>query len=182
MGEVLVRVDKRDAVLGKVDRIKAHKEGILHRGFLIVVKNHENNFYLTQRNPKRIICHGIRAPFPSYWDCSVAGHPRWGQRGYVTQAMKEVEEELNMKISRKELKWLGKFYYEQSDEITKLVEHEICALFLLVVDNKISPNRTEISKAKWLTPRQLREFMKKNKITPWFLKACELFPEIFKLR
>lgn len=181
MGEVLVRVDKRDVVLGKVDRIKAHKEGVLHRGFLIVVKDHDNNFYLTQRNPKRMIGR-IRAPFPSYWDCSVAGHPRWGQKGYVTQAMKEVEEELNIKISRKELRWLGKFYYEESDKITKLIEHEICALFLLIVDNKISPNRTEISRAKWLTLRQLKEFMKRNKMTPWFLKACELFPEILKLR
>jgi isopentenyldiphosphate isomerase len=74
MDELLIQVDDQDNVIGPVDRLKANlDEGILHRGLMVVVKNDQNRILLTQRSLNRSDP-GFPAPFPGFWDVTIAGH------------------------------------------------------------------------------------------------------------
>jgi isopentenyldiphosphate isomerase len=53
----------------------------------VVVLNDENEVLLTQRAMNRPDL-GFPPLFPGFWDITLAGHPRWGQKDYVTQMIR----------------------------------------------------------------------------------------------
>jgi isopentenyl-diphosphate delta-isomerase len=115
MSELLIQVDERGNVIGPVERLKAHLgDGILHRGLVVVVKNPEGKILLTQRSMNRLDLE-FPPPFPGFWDVTIAGHPKRGQKDYLPQMITELNEELRLEAKQGNVEYLGKFQYHAPD-------------------------------------------------------------------
>ena len=120
------QVDKNDNVLGKVERWKAHREGILHRGFTVAVMCGD-----------QIICQHRKHPvFGGYLDLTASSHPLY--EGEKIQTFEEaVRNTLHREwgIKKSDLGAIqekGKVYYYSKHG--EYVEHEICYFFLTRIE------------------------------------------------
>jgi len=189
MNELLIQVDEQDRVVGSVERLKAHlDDGILHRGLMVIVKNQENKILLTQRSMERPDL-GFPPPFPGFWDITLAGHPKYGQAGYVTQMVNEVQEELGIQVKDRQIKYLGKFQYHAPDltypntktaQTFRLSECEICGVGVLRTSEQPSLNLIELQTSLWVDAVKLHESLTSLKITPWALLMVEKFPQFLQ--
>lgn len=206
MAEKIIAVNKCDQIRGGVDRYVAHSDaGILHRGFLITVKNYKNEIYIAQRAAERPDLKNFPPPFSLQWDGSIAGHPRVGnEQGYLDRAVAELKEELDLTVKKTDLRWLGRFYYNTRDPLhPKVIEKEVCGVLLMCTHQEPKPDKTELAQGKWVPAKDLQkivgEFAKNNIVehadgtleiinfdakkmmfVPWFVKAQQLWPEIYR--
>ncbi len=74
--ENIVVVDDNDNLIGEEEKEKCHNgNGILHRGFLVMVFNRDGELFLTRRSEEKPL-------WPGYWDGTVASHV-WRGEDYV---------------------------------------------------------------------------------------------------
>jgi len=59
MTENIIMVDELDNELGSIEKLEAHKKGILHRAFSILVFNSKNQLLLQQRNKNKYHSPGL---------------------------------------------------------------------------------------------------------------------------
>lgn len=185
MGEYIIRVDAEDRVFGKIERFEAHRgDGILHRGLSVVVRNSRGEVLLTKRSKERPDL-DFPAPFPEFWDVTMAGHPRWGQEDYVTQMGVELREELGIEVRLDEIEYVGKFQYHVADPTYpntksgpdfRLSEYEICGVGVVTTDEHPKLNTVELEDSDWVRPRELRAKISSMKMAPWTLIMLERFP------
>ena len=207
--EMILHVNRRDQVLGRVNRFRAHVgKGILNRGLLVTVKDRRNRIYLSQRSRRRPdLPRYFPPPFALQWDGTIAGHPKPERRGYMDQAVAELNEELGLVAKRNDLKWLGKFYYNTTDPLypnkrysTIVREMEVCGSMILYTDHKPSGNPVEISEIETVqadkVEAEVKGFVRSNvefledgtiivkrfdqdirMFTPWFIRAQQLYRE-----
>ncbi len=185
MTEQLTQVDEQDNVIGPVERLKAHLgDGILHRGLVVVVKN-DDRILLTQRSIVRPDL-GFPPPFPGFWDITLAGHPKWGQTGYITQMVNEVHEELEIEAKAGEIEYLGKFQYHTPDPTYpnpktsptfRLSEREICGVGVLSTNEKPVLNPIELLSSMWVSSSEFTNKLEPLKIAPWATIMIEKFPQ-----
>lgn len=189
MKELLIHVDESDKVIGPVERLKAHlDEGILHRGLMVVVMNDDNDVLLTQRSVDRPDL-GFPPPFPSFWDITIAGHPKWGQADYVTQMKSEVWEELGIEVTEGAIEYAGKFQYHAPDPsypnhetapTFKLSEREICGVGVLRTNGNPTLNSIELKSSMWVQRKDIARKLRSLKVSPWALLMIERFPQVLK--
>lgn len=197
----MIAVDKDDNILKPVDRFEAHTgEGILHRGLMITIKNYKNQICLAQRSAERPdLPTYFPPPFPLQWDGSIAGHPKYREEGmeekenkkrYISRALKELREELNLQVEKEQLEWLNKFLYSAPDPAyqdpkyakydIRIKEFEVCAVFLMYTKEEPMPNPVEIAKVEWVDSdrvrREVDEYIRSN-IT---IKGDEIIVRKFK--
>lgn len=126
----LVGVDKNDNFLKKVERWKAHKKGILHRGFTVIL-SYKDKFILQKR--KHIV-------FDNFWDFSFSSHPIFigdkiqDDKEAILNTLKR-EWIIDEKINKNDIKFLEKFYYKAVDKKSNFIEHEINYLYFLNLKN-----------------------------------------------
>jgi isopentenyl-diphosphate delta-isomerase type 1 len=189
MDELLIQVDGQDNVIDAIDRLKAHlDEGILHRGLMVVVTNYQNKVLLTQRSLNRPDL-DFPPPFPSYWDITIAGHPKWGQTDHVTQMVNELKEELGFTSAGNEINYLGKFQYHAPDptypnaktsSTFKLSEREVCGVGLIRTKERAVLDWTELQASMWVEIKQLPEKLATLKVALWALLMMEKSTELWK--
>ncbi len=166
--ETLVGVDADGNFTSPVNRYKAHTDGgVLHQGFLIIVKNSKNQIWVTQRSPLRPdLPDEIQPPFALTTDVTIAGHPRVGS-GYKDRAIKELEEEIGVIVIEEQLEWLGGEFNYVADDPARLhpmyraykkgiTEIEVCGTYLVYTDQVLKPDPKEIIKAELLDADQVR--------------------------
>jgi isopentenyl-diphosphate delta-isomerase type 1 len=189
MKELLIQVDESDKVIGPVERLKAHlDEGILHRGLMVVVLNDEDEVLLTQRSMNRPDL-GFPPLFPGFWDITLAGHPRWGQKDYVTQMISEVQEELGIEVKGGVIECVGKFQYHAPDpsypnpetpSTFRVSEREICGVGVFHTNDNPTLNLIELQSSMWVGRNDLAHELRSLKVSPWALLMIERFPQILK--
>jgi len=189
MQELLIEVDGDDNVIGPVERLKAHlDEGILHRGLMVVVMNDGNEILLTQRSFRRPDL-SFPPPFPGFWDITLAGHPKWGQKDYVTQMANEMQEELGITAKGGAVEYVGKFQYfapdpsypsPQTASTFKLSEREICGVGLLHANTDPTLNPVKLQSSMWVRSNDLAHKLESLKVAPWARLMIERFPQILK--
>ena len=93
-------VNEQDKIIGYTNKEQAYKEKKLLRAVQIFVYNLKGELYIQKRgkNKKR---------FPGYLCSSTAGHVESGE-SYKKAAIRELKEELCLKINNKNLIFLGK--------------------------------------------------------------------------
>jgi|SRR3989338_3696554 len=116
----LAQVDKKNNILGKVERWEAHKQGILHRGFTMI---------LTYQG-RIVLQHRKHLAFDGYFDLTFSSH-----QIYVHNVLQTDEDAISETLKRewnidglglKNIpKYLGKFYYKAKDPQSIFTEHEI---------------------------------------------------------
>lgn len=166
----LPEVDKNDRIIRPVERWLAHKQGILHRGFTVILV-YDNQLILQQRR------HPV---FDRYFDLSFSSHPILINNQLQTmekaifQTLKR-EWNLEKEELKADLKFLDKIYYQAKDPKTIYSEHEIDYLYFIELKKLPQPNPNFAYGYKLVNKNQLTtEFGKaKIKLAPWVSKIIE---------
>ncbi len=168
MKEVVDEADEKNNLTGKsVDKIKAHVKGIWHRAAHIWILNSKNDVLLQLRSKEKDI-------FPGYWDISAAGHVSSGETPVVA-ALRELEEELGVKVDKDDLEFFGVKKYD--DKFNDFVIREFCYLYFINIDSeKFVLQKEEVEKVKFFSLKELKEL---KKVTPHVKYMIPVFERLF---
>jgi isopentenyl-diphosphate delta-isomerase len=163
----IVIVDENDNFIGEEEKEKCHDgNGILHRGFLVMVFNNKRELLLARRSEKKRL-------WPGFWDGTIASHIVKGE-DYIQASKRRLTQEIG--LINNNVKYLFKFrYYVRYKNIG--AENEICGVTTVDgIDNgRIFPDSKEISDIKFISTRVLIDDLRKNenKYTPWLILAMD---------
>lgn len=155
--EYVIAVDKNNRKLGEIEKLKAHREGILHRAFSIFIFDSDGNLILQRRAENKY--HS-----PLLWSNTCCGHPKPGEKS-KTGAMRRLKEELGIECK---VEKFGTIIY--NIRVGDLIEHEFNTLFFGFYDGVIKPNPGEVADVKSVELSSLISDIKQNPelYTPWF--------------
>lgn len=158
MTENIIMVDELDNELGSIEKLEAHKKGILHRAFSILVFNSKNQLLLQQRNKNKYHSPGL-------WSNTCCSHQRIGET--LQEAVdRRLVEEMGFAC---ELKEIFSFVYKTEFD-NNLMEHEFDHVFVGFYDGEVDINEDEVEDIKWVNLDELKEDMRTNPhlYTVWF--------------
>lgn len=164
----VVLVDEKDQALGIEEKIKAHREGKLHRAFSIFVfswRNNEWQLLLQQRHFDKYHSGGL-------WTNTCCSHPRPGEN-IIEAGRRRLFEEMGFKIP---LKKVGEFRYT-AEVSNNLIENEYDHVLVgFLTDEKIHFNKNENSAVRWISIPALEKEFDKNpqNFTPWLDCALKI--------
>ncbi|KKP52891.1 MAG: Isopentenyl-diphosphate Delta-isomerase [Candidatus Roizmanbacteria bacterium GW2011_GWA2_33_33] len=161
----LAEVDKDDNVIGKIERWKAHKEAVLHRGFTTIL-THQNKIVLQHRK---------HLAFDGYFDLTFSSH-----QIYINEKLQTDLEAINDTLKREwnidktglvsELKFLDKFYYKAKDSNSIFTEHEIDYIYITELKNLPTPNPDFAYGFELVNKLQIKNF----KTAPWVKEIIKM--------
>jgi isopentenyldiphosphate isomerase len=116
----LAAVDRNDTIIGKVERWKAHREGILHRGFTAILTIGE----------MVLLQHRKHLAFDDTWDLTFSSHQIYDGDAYQSDKhaiRSALTREWNLKQAIETIIpiHLGSVYYEEKDRKSVYTEHEV---------------------------------------------------------
>jgi len=157
----VILVDKKDRKIGVEEKLKAHREGKLHRCFSIFIFN-KNRELLIQRRAKTKYHSG------GLWSNTCCSHPLPG-KNLVKEAQRRLKEEMGIKSNLKEI---FSFIYKSKVKAKRgyLIEHEFDHVFVGKFNGNPKPDSAEAEDWKWVTLKELKKDVKKNpkKYSEWF--------------
>ncbi|RLD54176.1 MAG: isopentenyl-diphosphate delta-isomerase [Bacteroidetes bacterium] len=161
--EKVVLVDKDDKPLGTMEKMEAHKKGILHRAFSVFIFNEKGDLMLQQRALSKYHSPGL-------WTNTCCSHPREGEIT-IAAAHRRMKEEMGFDCKFEEA---IDFTYK-SDVGQGLIEHELDHVFIGKSNNQPEINPEEVHDWKYLSMDNIRAEMKSNpeKYTIWFRIAFD---------
>src|SRR5580658_4397934 len=131
--EEVVLVDESDQPVGVMEKMEAHRRGLLHRAFSVFIFNSRGEMLLQQRAPEKYHSAGL-------WTNACCSHPRPGE-DTREGAVRRLKEELGFTTH---LEKLFEFTY-RSEFDNGLTEFEFDHVFIGVYDQEISPDKKEAS-------------------------------------
>ena len=151
-------VDKNDNEIGVEEKIKAHKEGKLHRAFSVFIFNSKDELLLQQRAKEKYHSGGL-------WTNTVCSHPTPGEK-LEEATERRLREEMGFTTQTKET---FSFIY-RSEYKNGLTEHEFDHIFVGNYNNDPNINREEVMDHKWISMDELNKDIKINpdNYTTWF--------------
>ena len=159
MEEQVVLISENDEVLGLMNKLQAHENGILHRAFSVFLFNDKGEVLLQKRAAEKY--HS-----PNQWTNAVCSNPREGET-YLEGAQRRLKEELG--IEAMELTPKFHFIYK-ADVGGNLWEHELDHVFTGTYNGDFSLNEEEVSEIRYITMQALDQEMESNpeNFTEWF--------------
>lgn len=158
MEELVVLVNENDEILGQMEKMQAHENGILHRAFSVFLFNEKGELLLQQRAADKY--HS-----PGQWTNAVCSHPRL-EETYHQGAKRRMREELGIDAEITE-----KFHFIYKAEVgNSLWEHELDRVFTGTYSGDFHLNPEEVSAVRYISMDQLDLEMKQNpeNFTEWF--------------
>jgi len=161
----VVAVDAEDTEQGVVNRLDAHTgEGTRHRAFTVLLFDADDNLLLAQRSHDKRL-------WDSYWDGTVASHPRQGE-GQVEAARTRLEAELGVSPDQvTDLRVTDRFEYRR-EYYDEGVEHEVCAVLQgTLTDRTLDPDPAEVAGILWAPYERLYHnprWYRQLRFCPWF--------------
>lgn len=159
--ENIIAVDLDDKLLGKVEKLDAHKTPILHRAFSIFLFNGDE-ILIQKRALNKYHSGGL-------WANACCSHPRFGKTMYES-TIDRIGFELGI-FEPIELREIFKFvYFSKYNE--NLYEYEYDHVFVGEYKNKdIKFNPDEIECIKWIKIGELKKdiVLNPNKYATWFI-------------
>ncbi len=161
--EEVILVNEQDAGVGSMEKMEAHRKGILHRAFSIFIFNERGEMLLQQRASSKYHSGGL-------WTNACCGHPRPGE-STEAGAVRRLNEELNFAVP---LTKIFDFTYSASFS-NGLTENEFDHVFVGRFSDQIQPNPTEVQDYCFRKMDDLAANMLSHphKYTAWF---CIAFP------
>lgn len=163
MEKKVILVDKNDKEIGVEEKIKAHREGKLHRAFSIFVFNSSGELLLQKRAKTKYHSGGL-------WSNTCCSHPI-PKEPIKETIHKRLKEEMGFDCVLKEV---FSFIYKANFE-NGLSEYEFNHVFIGNFDGKPIPNPKEVEKWKWVNKEKLKKDIKERpkKYTFWFKIALD---------
>lgn len=158
MEEQVVLVSEKDEILGVMDKMQAHENGILHRAFSVFLFNDKGEMLLQKRAADKY--HS-----PNQWTNAVCSHPRMGET-YMEAAQRRLKEELGIETP---ITYRFNFLYK-ADVGQNLWEHELDHVFTGNFEGAFKLNEEEVSEVRYISIDELDKEMSANpeNFTEWF--------------
>jgi isopentenyldiphosphate isomerase len=127
------QVNEQDEIIGQVERWKAHREGILHRGYTVAL------LYQGQ-----MLCQHRKHPvFDGFIDLAASSHQIYQNDKLIdanTSVLQCLAREWNIELSQlsRDLSLVGKVVYNSKHG--EYIEHEVCHLYLSEIKSLPVPN------------------------------------------
>lgn len=155
----VVLVDASDREVGVIEKIEAHRRGLLHRAFSVLVVNSSNHLLIHRRAPGKYHSPGL-------WTNTCCSHPLPGE-DIGTAARRRLKEEMGLELV--ELEVTGSFIYRVEFE-NGLVEHEFDHVLKGVSDCEPAPDPAEADAVEWISRDDLLQRLQENpgEFTFWF--------------
>jgi isopentenyl-diphosphate delta-isomerase len=155
--EHVVLVDESDNEIGTMEKMEAHRKGVLHRAFSILIANSKGEWLLQKRSWKKYHSAGL-------WTNTCCSHPLPGETMEAATERK-LEQEMGM---RAPLEYSYKFMYKAP--LGDLIEHELDYVYKGITDIAPIVNPDEVAEWRYVSPAQIqREISEKPEtFTPWF--------------
>ena len=135
--EQVILVDEKDKEIGLEEKIKAHKEGKLHRAFSVFVFNQKGEMLLQRRALTKYHSGGL-------WTNTCCSHPRKGE-DVDKAASRRLKEEMGFSCGLKEV---FSFIYKTGFD-NGLMEHEFDHVFVGAYESEPKINPEEVAEYKW---------------------------------
>lgn len=151
-------VDEQDREVGTMEKMEAHRKGVLHRAFSILVYNSNGELLIQKRAAGKYHSAGL-------WTNACCSHPRPDEP--MSQATaRRLSEEMGI-IAQPEFDF--KFLY-RVDLDNELIEHELDHVFTAVSDQVPKANLAEVQDWKYVAISELLIDVSKNPgaYTAWF--------------
>jgi len=161
----VILVNELDEPLGSMEKIEAHRRGLLHRAFSVFIFNNKGEMLLQQRALNKYHSGGL-------WTNTCCSHPSPGEKT-VEAANRRLKEEMGFSA---ELENIFSFTYRSSFD-NGLTEHEFDHVFTAVYEGVIDPDPDEVRDFcyKSLGDIQTSLTSHPDKYTTWFHIA---FPKV----
>jgi isopentenyl-diphosphate delta-isomerase len=165
MTENVVLVDPEDRPLGTMEKMEAHRQGVLHRAFSVFVFNSKGDLLLHRRALDKYHSGGL-------WTNTCCSHPR-PEETVVEAAQRRLVEEMGMRC---QLEPKFSFVY-RADLDHGMIEHELDHVLVGYSDVPPEPNPEEVCETRYMPVREVEADIAAHpdRYTAWF-KIC--FPEV----
>jgi isopentenyl-diphosphate delta-isomerase type 1 len=142
----------------KIDRDTAHKNGAWHRAVVLFLVNDKNEILLQKRSMDK-------KTWPGRWDVTSGGHVNAGEKAEKA-AVRELKEELGIKIKVREIKRIGGSKSENKNE--KMWDRHFNEYFIArknVEIEDIELQDGEVDETKWIDFDTLKNLVKTKDTT-----------------
>ncbi|TAI49107.1 NUDIX hydrolase [Flagellimonas allohymeniacidonis] len=156
MDEMVDLLDEKGNYLGKsILKSEAHRKGLYHPTVHVWCYTSKGQILLQLRGKDK-------ATFPLKWDVSVAGHVGTGESLEVA-AVREVQEEIGLKISQLELEKIAVFRTENRHS-ESLMDREFNHTYLCRLDAraKLQKQESEVADLRWFSLNHFKEWVEEN--------------------
>lgn len=156
--EQVVLVDERDRDLGHMEKLAAHREGMLHRAFSVFIFNSKGHLLLQQRAKGKYHSPGL-------WTNTCCGHPRPGESTQLA-AERRLKEEMGITAP---LAPVMRFAY-RAELGGGLIEHELDHVLIGEYDRDPLPDPSEAMDWRWVDKAELDKELAAHPalFTAWF--------------
>ncbi len=156
--EHVILVDEDDKELGTMEKMEAHRQGLLHRAFSILLFNSDGEILLQKRARHKYHSGGL-------WTNTCCSHPL-PHESMEAATRRKLKQEMGIDLQPE---FAYKFIYRtQLDH--GLTEHEVDHVFIGTFDGKPRINTDEVEDWKFMGLDDLKEDAQKNpdQYTSWF--------------
>ncbi len=161
----VILVNEHDDMVGIMDKMEAHKQGLLHRAFSIFIFNSKGEMLLQQRAITKYHSGGL-------WTNACCSHPMPGEKTNEA-AVRRLQEELGFETP---LEKVFDFVYKAEFD-NGLTEYEFDHVFTGEYEGDVNINTEEVSEYCYKDIPEIKDMLQTHpqKFTAWFHLA---FPKI----
>ena len=154
----VILVTGRDEPVGTMEKMEAHRQGILHRAFSVFIFNKKGEMLLQQRALNKYHSGGL-------WTNACCSHPAPGEETAIA-AKRRLKEEMGFSVA---LEKIFDFIYK-SELDNELTEHEFDHVFAGIHDGKIKPDAEEVQDYCYKSLDDIKASLQSHpqKYTTWF--------------
>jgi isopentenyl-diphosphate delta-isomerase len=165
----VVLVDSNDKAMGTMEKLEAHKKGLLHRAISVFIFNDKKELLLQRRAFDKYHSGGL-------WTNTCCSHPYPNEK-IIDAANRRLEEEMGIITS---LKKCFDFVYHAKLE-NDLIEHEYDHVFVGFSNQTPHLNLVEASSFKWLSMDEIKSEIVKHphEYTEWFKLLIHQYSDKF---
>ncbi len=156
--EEVILVDQDDNAIGTMEKMEAHRKGLLHRAFSIVIFNSKGEILLQKRAQSKYHSAGL-------WTNACCSHPLPDESMHDATRRK-LKQEMGIDLKTE---FAYKFIYRTILD-KRLVEHECDYVFTGIFDGEPIINTREVEDWKFISIKQLRDEVSASpeNYTYWF--------------
>ncbi len=156
--EKVILVDELDNITGTLEKMEAHKNGVLHRAFSVLLFNSQGELLIQKRASSKYHSAGL-------WTNTCCSHPQPGETIEVA-IRRKLKQEMGIDAAPE---FAYKFVYKIALE-NGLTEHELDHVFIGSFDGIPNINHEEVEDWRFISMNNLKEEIKvnPNNFTHWF--------------
>ncbi len=161
----IILVNEHDDMVGTIDKMEAHKQGLLHRAFSVFIFNSKGEMLMQQRALTKYHSAGL-------WTNACCSHPMPGEKT-TDAAQRRLMEELGFEAP---IEKIFDFTYKAEFD-NGLTEHEFDHVFAGEYEGEIDANPDEVKDFCYKEISEIKNMLQEHpqKFTAWFHIA---FPKI----